>query len=441
MTPARPEGFPEKPGSILIEGALTEEGVIDICVSEEGLIVAAGPDAGRKFRGEAEYLLDGTQSIALPGLINTHTHAAMTLLRGFADDMPLQQWLSQKIWPLEAHLTGDDVYWGTRLACLEMIRSGTTAFQDMYFFMEDAARAVRDAGVRAVLTYGFIDLGNDEKREHEIRSTERFVRHVKAMNNPKIKAAAGPHAIYTVSDEGLKWLAGYSEDEGIGIHIHLSETEQEVADSVRARGVRPPQVLDRCGILTPRTVAAHCCWLDREECALLGKQGVSVAYNPASNMKLAVNRAMPYHWLREAGVNVSLGTDGCSSNNNLDLFEEMKIGALLQKFFWNSPTLLPASEMLSAATRGGARALGLGSGILASGKPADIILLDRNSICNTPLHSISSNAVYSCSGSAVTTVICQGSVLMLDRYIPGEDEVLCKAAAAAADLVKRTGTL
>jgi 5-methylthioadenosine/S-adenosylhomocysteine deaminase len=439
MRQDRPEGFPEKPGSLLLQGALTGEGVIDICISEEGIIVAAGPDAGREFGAEADYCIDGTRSVALPGLVNTHTHAAMTLLRGFADDMPLQQWLSEKIWPAEAHLTGDDVYWGTRLACLEMIRTGTTAFQDMYFFMEDAARAVEAAGLRAVLAYGFIDLGNEEKREHEIRSTERFVAQVKSLDNPRIKAAAGPHAVYTVSQEGLGWLAGYSEEEGIGIHIHLSETEQEVADSMKTCGMRPLQILDRCGILTPRTVAAHCCWLDREECGLLGKRGVSVAYNPSSNMKLAVNRAMPYHWLREAGVNVSLGTDGCSSNNNLDLFEEMKIGALLQKFYWNSPTLLPASEMLSAATSGGARALGIGSGTLTAGEPADIILLDRNAICNTPLHSISSNAVYSCNGSAVTTVICGGSMLMMDRYIPGEEEVRRNASAAAADLVHRAG--
>ncbi|MDD1706192.1 MAG: amidohydrolase family protein [Methanoregulaceae archaeon] len=439
MIPARSQEFPEKPGSLLIEGALTGEGLIDIFVSEEGIIGAAGPDAGRKFRAKADYLIDGTRSVALPGLVNTHTHAAMTLLRGFADDMPLQQWLSEKIWPLEARLTGKDVYWGTRLACLEMIRSGTTTFQDMYFFMEEAARAVDAAGVRAVLAYGFIDLGSEEKREHEIRATERFVTHIKALDNPRITAAAGPHAIYTVSEEGLSWLAGYSREEGIGIHIHLSETEQEVTDSVKAFGLRPPQILDRCGILTSRTVAAHCCWLDKGECELLGKRGVSVAYNPASNMKLAVNRAMPYHWLTEAGVNVSLGTDGCSSNNNLDMFEEMKTGALLQKFYWNSPTLLPASAMLSAATRGGAEALGTGTGILAPGHPADIILLDRDIVCNTPLHSISSNAVYSCNGSAVTTVICQGRVLMRDRYIPGEDEVLRQASAAAADLVERTG--
>jgi 5-methylthioadenosine/S-adenosylhomocysteine deaminase len=298
---------------------------------------------------------------------------------------------------------------------------------------------VEAAGIRAVLTYGFIDLSSEEKREHEIQATERFVAHVKSLNNPRIKAAAGPHAIYTVSQEGLRWLAGFSGEQGIGINIHLSETGQEVADCQKTWGMRPAQFLDRCGILTPRTVAAHCCWLDHEECGLLGKRGVSVAYNPSSNMKLAVNRAMPYHWLSEAGVNVSLGTDGCSSNNNLDLFEEMKIGALLQKFSWNSPTLLPASEMLSAATSGGARALGIGSGTIAPGEPADIILLDRDCVCNIPMHRITSNAVYSCTGSAVTTVICQGSVLMMDRFIPEEEEILRQASAHAADLVKRAG--
>jgi 5-methylthioadenosine/S-adenosylhomocysteine deaminase len=320
-----------------------------------------------------------------------------------------------------------------------MIKTGTTAFKDMYFFMEDAARAVEAAGLRALLSYGFIDLGSEEKREQEIRGTERFVRHIKALDNPRLKASVGPHAVYTVSQEGLRWLAEYSREEGIAIHIHLSETEQEITDSVKMWGLRPPQVLDRCGILTPRTVAAHCCWLDREDCALLGKRGVSVAYNPTSNMKLAVNRAMPYHWLREAGVNVSLGTDGCSSNNNLDMFEEMKTGALLQKFYWNSPTLLPAAEMLAMATTGGARALELGSGTIAPGAPADLILLDRHAVCNTPMHQITSNAVYSCNGSAVKTVICQGRVLMMDRYIPGEEEVISRASAVAADLVKRSG--
>ena len=386
---------------------------------------------------EHVFVIDGDDAIALPGLVNTHTHAAMSLLRGYADDMILQDWLMQKIWPLEAHLTGSDVYWGTRLACLEMIRTGTTAFNDMYFFMDEAARAVDEAGIRAVLSYGFIDLFDAAKRENECRATEKLTVHVRSLNNPRITTAVGPHAPYTVSPEGLKWCAAYAQEQKIGIHIHLSETEKEVNDCVAQHGKRPAAHLDACGILTPRTVAAHCCWLDEAECRLLGQRGTTAAHNPASNMKLATNRAMPYHWLSAAGANVSLGTDGCASNNNLDMFEEAKIAALLQKFFWNNPTVLPAPEALRMAAANGAKALGLPTGTLAAGAPADLVLVATRTACNTPLHNATSNLVYSCSGSAVETTICNGRVLMLNREIPGEDTVLAGAAAAARDLVKR----
>ena len=227
-----------------------------------GPLPVIGEDERKEHKGEAEFIIDGDRAIALPGLVNTHTHAAMTLLRGYADDMILQDWLSQKIWPLEAHLTGDDVYLGTRLACLEMIRSGTTAFNDMYFFMDDAARAVDESGIRAVLSYGFIDLFNADKREIECKATENLVARVRSMKNPRIKASAGPHTIYTVSKEGLVWCAEFAREQKIGIHIHLSETEKEVQDCIARYGMRPSAFLDACGILTPRTVAAHCCWLD-----------------------------------------------------------------------------------------------------------------------------------------------------------------------------------
>jgi 5-methylthioadenosine/S-adenosylhomocysteine deaminase len=432
-------GFPEKKGSVLIEGVLTAEGTGDIFISEDGIIEAVGGGVAMEYRGAAEYVLPGHSRIALPGLVNTHTHAAMTLLRGYADDMPLNEWLSTRIWPLEAHLTPVNVYWGTRLACLEMIRTGTVAFNDMYFFMDETARAVRDAGLRAVLSYGFIDLFDEDKREREIRETERFVSSLRAEDNSRIRPAVGPHAVYTVSREGLLWLADYAAEEKILIHVHLSETEKEVKDSERQWGMRPPRILDQCGILTPGTVAAHCCWLSREECALLACRGVHVSHNPVSNMKLAVHRAMPYHWLREEGVNVTLGTDGCASNNNLDLFGEMKAGAILQKFFWNSQTLLPAAEALHMATAAGARALRIGNGTLTPGEPADLVLIDRNAVCNTPLHTLESNMVYACTGSAVQTVICGGDILMLDRYIPGEEEIIREATSAASGLVRRAG--
>jgi len=409
----------------------------DIFVNDTGVIAAIGTDIKKQYARESEFIIDGDGANALPGLVNTHTHAAMSLLRGYADDMFLQDWLEQKIWPLEAHLTGDDVYWGTKLACLEMIRTGTTAFKDMYFFMMDACRAVEEMGIRAVLAHGFIDLFDAEKRDREIKATEEFCTKVRHLGNPRIRAAVGPHAVYTVSPESLQWLATYSSENTIGIHVHLSETEQEVSDCVAQHGMRPPALLDSCGILTPRTVAAHCCWLNKTECRLLAKRGVHASHNPVSNMKLATNRAMPFHWLKDAGVNVCLGTDGCASNNNLDMFEEMKAAALLQKFYWNNPTLLSAPEALQMATAAGAQALGFGTGTLSAGAPADIVLVSARTVCNVPMHNATSNLVYSCNGSAVETVLCNGRVVMLEHNVPHEQEILAGAQKAASGLVKR----
>ena len=238
----------------------------------------------------------------------------------------------------------------------------------------------------------------------------------------------------------MKWCAAFAQDEKIGIHIHLAETEKEVRDCISQHGKRPVSLLDGCGILTPKTIAAHGCWLDDDECTLLAQRGVSVSHNPSSNMKLATHRALPYPKLAAAGANVCLGTDGCASNNSLDLFGEVKCAALLQKFFWNDPTILPAPAALEMVTGNGAKALGFGTGTLATGAPADIILVSTLTPCNTPLHNAASNLVYSCSGAAVRTTICNGRVLMLDREIPGEPDVLKNAARSAAGLVKRAQT-
>lgn len=429
--------FSEK-GSLLIRDVRFGGEKVDIFVDDRGMIDSVGSDIGRSAGKGADRVIEGGGAIALPGLVNTHTHAPKTLFRGYADDMPLHEWLTERIWPIEAYLTGEDVYWGTKLACLEMIRSGTVAYSDMYFFMQDAARAVAEMGLCALLSYGFIDLFSEEKRESECRNTESFVRYIQELGNPRIKPAVGPHAVYTVSREGLCWCAEYAKSQDIGIHIHVSETEKEVTDAVAQWGRRPVAILDECGILTSRTIAAHCCWVDRDECTLLARRGVHVSHCPVSNMKLVTGRAMPYHWLKEAGVSVTLGTDGCASNNSLDLFTDMKFAALLQKFAWNQPTLLPAGEVIEMATSAGARALGFGNGRIAPGEPADIILVDLRAVCNTPVHSISSNLVYSCTGNVVLTTICHGSVLMHNRVVPGEDEILREAARAAEALAEKT---
>lgn len=425
-----------KQTSILIKGATHNCRKTDLFI-DEGKIQAVGEGIRSEYKGTAAFEIDAGGDVLLPGLVNTHTHAAMSLLRGYADDMVLFEWLSQKIWPLEAHLNGDDVYWGTRLACLEMIKTGTIAFNDMYFFMDRAADAVEESGMRACLSHGFIDLFTEEKREAEIKATINLHNHIKSRNNPKITFATGPHALYTVSPEGLTWCAEYANEHDAGIHIHLSETKQEVDDCIKNNGVSPAAHLDKYGILTERTVAAHCCYLDEAETELLGKRKTAASHNPASNMKLAGGRAIPYQALKNAGAPVTLGTDGCASNNNLDLFEEMKIAALLQKFATGDPTILPAEEAIQIASHAGAEALRTGGGIIAPGYAADIILVDRNAICNTPFHNPISNIVYACGGNSVRSVICDGAILIHDREIPGEDAILAGAEAAATALVAR----
>jgi 5-methylthioadenosine/S-adenosylhomocysteine deaminase len=431
-----PDLFTKK-GSILITGTRIGDQTADIFIDEKGVVSDIGEGVGKKYRNEADHLITGEKTLAIPGLVNAHTHAAMTLLRGYADDMHLQQWLSEKIWPLEAHLTGEDVYWGTKLACLEMIRSGTVAFNDMYFFMEEAAKAVDESGIRAVLSHGFITFGLPEKFEAETKATEKLVSHIRGMNNPRINPAVGPHAPYTVPPEHLEWCGAYSKEENVMLHIHLSETEQEVLDCKKAHGITPAALLDRCGCLSERTLAAHGCWLEDADCKLLAERGSHVAHNPVSNMKLATGRAMPYPALREAGVNVALATDGCSSNNNLDLFEEMKTAAIGQKFFWKQDTLLPAEEAFAMATSCGAKALGIPGGSITVGQPADIVLLSLDHPSMVPLHNPVSNLVYAASGGLVSTVLCNGKVLMHEKEIPGEADVLTGARHAASDLLKR----
>jgi 5-methylthioadenosine/S-adenosylhomocysteine deaminase len=384
---------------------------------------------------EAEFIIDGKGAIALPGMINMHTHSPMGLLRGYSDDMQLFEWLSTKIWPTEAHLTKNDIYWGAKLACLEMIRTGTTTFNDMYFMMSDVADAVDEAGIRACLSHCMIDGGDHCKFESECSIMEKTVAALKARGNTRIMPGVSPHAIYTVSEEGLRWCAEFSKVENIPLHIHVNETDEN-PDCIRAHGVRVVPWLEHCGVLSERCIAAHCCWIDANDIRIFANHNVTAVHNPISNMKLAVGRTLPYPEMKAAGVNVALGTDGASSNNDLDMFSEMKTAALLQKFFWGDPTIAPVNEVLTIASRNGAKALGLKAGIIAPGYLADIILVKRNPINVPALNSIS-NAVYATSGLAVDTTICNGAVLMYEGCIPGSEEILQKSEEVAFDLVRR----
>ena len=416
--------------SILIKNVHFNDNITNIHI--EGDLIAAIGEAV-----EADQVIDGTGLVAFPGLVNTHTHAAMTLLRGYGDDMPLFDWLQQKIWPVEAKFTKEDNYWGSKLAILEMIRSGTTAFNDMYFNMEGTARAADEMGIRAVLAYGFVDLWDEERREREIKGTIENAKTIGNLNNPRIKPALGPHAVYTISEEGLQWVREYSDEKNMPVHMHLSETEKENIDCMEKYGVRPAALLERNGLINEKLVAAHCVWLDRKEIEMMAAKGATASHNPVSNAKLAVGNTMPYPLMTEAGLNVGLGTDGTASNNNLDMIEEMKFAAILQKLHHNQQTLLPAGEALRMATANGAKALGFNAGEIAVGKIADIILVRTNIPEFTPMHNATANLVYAASGRAVDTTICDGKVLMLHGKVEGEQEIIANASKAARDLVAR----
>jgi 5-methylthioadenosine/S-adenosylhomocysteine deaminase len=395
--------------------------------AEDGLITELGPDVEP---GSGDEAIDASGLLLSSPMVNGHTHAAMTLFRGFGDDMPLMEWLEQKIWPAEAKLHSDDVYWGTRLACLEMIRSGTARFFDMYWHGTEAARAVVDAGLRASVSSVMID-GLDPAKGESMRGevTESLDRIDGAGG--AVSPSLGPHAIYTVSSESLAWLAEVAAEREISLQIHLSETEKEVTDCVEAHGKRPAAYLDDLGFLGPRTLLAHGVWLDQAELELIAERGATVVTNPAANMKLAVGGVFPYPRAADAGVSIGLGTDGVSSNSNLDMFEEVKLLALGQKQASGDSATLPATDALAIAR--GLRSEALGGTPLEPGQPADFLLL-RGSDPELSAGDLDADLVYAAGGSIVDTTVVGGRVLMRDRVVPQAEELVAEVRARAARL-------
>lgn len=395
---------------------------------EGGRIVALGPgiDAGPQ-----DERVDGRGMVLLPGLVNGHTHAAMTLFRGFGDDLPLMEWLEQRIWPVEAKLTFDDVYWGTRLACVEMIRTGTVRFWDMYWHPGAVARAVEDSGIRATVALPLID-GLDPARLPELRAEAERTFDELAAAGDRVTVSFGPHSIYAVSEPSLRWIGEDAAARGVAVHIHCSEAEREVDDCVGAHGLRPAAYLDQVGLLTERTILAHGVWLDEDELRLVGERGATIVTNPVSNLKLAVGGVFPYARARSHGIPVGLGTDGAASNNALDLFQDMKHLALMQKHVAKDPAAMPASEAWAVAT--GARAPMLGQpGRLAVGERADFLLVRADRPEFAP-GDLTANLVYAASGMVVDTTVVAGRVLMQRGEIDGVDEVRAKAVESARRL-------
>lgn len=354
---------------------------------------------------EGAEVVDCSDLAIVPAFYNAHAHNAMTLLRGYADDIALSTWLNDYIWPYEAKMTAGDIRRGSQIAADEMIRTGSVAMNDMYFDIEETIDVMDKSGLRALI--GITVMDNHSKAESEAK--RHFVREWKDPTGGRIKIAMAPHSVYTVSTENLKSTAAFARDNGLKLHIHLCETAEEVSNCIKAYGTTPVRYLESIGFLGSDVIAAHCVHVDKEEWDILAKRGVTVVNCPCSNMKIASGR-FPYEMAIASGTMVSLGTDGCCSNNNLDMREEMKFAALLAKVA-GDPTLLPAKDVLDWATRGGAEAMGFDAGVIAAGKLADFILLNKKAGAMCPCHNIISNWVYAADSAVIDSVYCDGKRL------------------------------
>ena len=405
--------------------AMDEEGTVlpqaDVLINSSDI---AGLWASEETPAEvrADHTVDAEGMVMIPGFVNAHTHCAMTLLRGYADDMPLMPWLQERIWPLEMKLQEEDVYWGTMLGAAEMIRAGVTCFNDMYHYFEATARAVVDSGIRANVS-GVL-LGFLPDAEERLARAIAFAKEWKGAGEGRLVTMLGPHAPYTCPDHLLEKVIAGAHDANVGVHIHVSETAQEVKDSQQQTGKTPVQRLKDIGLFDARPVlAAHCVHLTDEDIATLVEHQVGISHNPGSNMKLASGVA-PIPRLLAAGAVVGLGTDGPASNNNLDMLEEARLAALLHKLHSGDPTVVPARTALEMATRGSARALGLGDrvGQIKVGMKADLALLAFHQPHLFPPHDVISHLAYAARAGDVRTVFINGRPVLMEGKLQGLDE-------------------
>jgi 5-methylthioadenosine/S-adenosylhomocysteine deaminase len=410
------------------EMTIIEDGAIAI---NKGEVVAVGPAVAIQEAFKAGDKIDAIGKIIMPGLVNTHTHAAMTIFRGMADDLPLDTWLQSHIWPAEAQFINEDaVRIGANLAMAEMIRSGTTTFADMYFFSDSLAQAVKLTGMRAVIGEAVIDFPTPDSRSPQESFTiiEKLAK--TWQSDPRITIAIAPHAPYTCSPETLKASKVMADRLGLPLMIHAAETQKEVREVAAKYGVTPFAHLKNIGFFGGRVIVAHAVYSTPGDIVLMADNNLGVAHNPISNMKLASGVA-PIPEMLKAGVAVGLGTDGAASNNNLNMFKEMNAAALLQKVARLDPTVLSAAAAVKAATIGGAKVLGMDArlGSLEAGKRADLILIDANQPGMVPRYNVYSHLVYAANGADVATVIIDGRVVMLNRKLLTLDEESVMAEA------------
>ena len=409
--------------SILLKSVSLAGNVSDILICGDR-IAAIGSQDTLDVPVDAE-IIECSGRTALPGFINMHTHAGMAMMRGIGEDISFHAWLD-RIWEAEKNLTDEYVYHATKVACLEMVKTGTTTFNDQYWYMPMAYKAATELGIRPVLSYVVLDRNDPEESERQKIQCLDVYEQAKRWGSEAVFMIS-IHAIYSVREEMIIWATEFARSHGLKIHVHVSETRKEVQDCMDRFGMSPVEYLDKLGVLGPDVIAAHTLWLSDKDVEILGKRGVTCVHNVNSNLKLASGYKFRYNELRDAGANICLGTDGCASSNNLDMLETMKTAAMIQKAWREDPSAMPLDELMSMVGSNAAAALGIESGKIEEGALADIILVNRDSYHFLSPGSFEANLVYAAHSDCIESVICAGRFVMKDRIVPGEKEILSEA--------------
>lgn len=417
--------------NILLDGAesdiLIGDGRIQqICPSGNGDVSAA----------PGTEVVDCVGKAAFPGFVNMHTHAGMAMMRGVGEDISFHEWID-RIWEIEKDIDEDYVYHATKVACLEMIKTGTTAFNDQYWHVGSAYRAAVEMGIRPMVSCVVLDRNDPEESERQKDLCRKVYQNSLAWDD-KAVLLISVHAIYSVSEEMILWAVAFAREHGLRIHIHVSETKKEVEDCKAAHGgMSPVEYLDSLGVLGPDVIAAHCLWLSENDVRILGERGVTCVHNINSNLKLSSGYRFLYDELRDAGANVCIGTDGCASSNNLDMLEAMKTSAIVQKAWREDPSAMPLSELVAMATSNAGKAFGLDSGRIVTGALADILIVDVQGYQFLSPGTFEANLVYSAHSDVIDSVICNGKFVMRGRVVEGEKEILAAAREAMVKMSSR----
>ena len=407
---------------ILIKG----DRIHEICTAGQSSVVADADVEIVECEGKA----------AFPGLINMHTHAGMSMMRGIGEDITFHEWID-RIWEIEKDIDEDYVYHATKVACLEMIKTGTTTFNDQYWHVEAACRAALEMGIRPAVSYVILDRNDPEESERQKIQCRKVYEASQAWSDMALFMIS-IHAIYSVREEMILWAAAFAREHGLKIHVHVSETKKEVEDCMAAHdGMSPVEYLDSLGVLGPDVIAAHTLWLSDNDVRILAERGVTCVHNVNSNLKLSSGYRFLYNELRDTGANLCLGTDGCASSNNLDMLEAMKTSAMVQKAWRGDPSAMPLNELADMVTVNAANALGLDLGRIVPGALADILIVDVQGYQFLSPGSFEANLVYSAHSDVIDSVICNGRFVMRGRIVPGEKEILDAARGVMKRLSSR----